>query len=71
MSADSHTTCPKCYSDLPPDIWWREESTEVRENIEYYWRTQPDGLHLVFEYRADCWECGWHYDTILSERIET
>ena len=74
VSADSLTTCPKCHPETLPigSVWdgYRYGPNAVRENIEYYWETQVDGLHLVFQYRADCWDCGWHYDTTLNERLE-
>jgi len=41
----------------------------VRENIDYYLLAKDQKLVLVFDYRADCWDCGWHYDTVLQEPI--
>jgi len=41
----------------------------VRENIDYYLQNKDQKLVLVFDYRADCWDCGWHYDTVLQELI--
>jgi hypothetical protein len=63
MSADSHDVCPKCYPEIIGRNW--EEilklglPTEVRENYQIY---IYEGKTLVTEYRADCWDCGWHFE---------
>jgi len=69
MSADSRTVCPKCDPDIINYIGVldniaeeREFDRSVRENIDYYLQGRGRKLVLVFEYRADCWICGWHFD---------
>jgi len=85
MSADSRTVCPKCYPDLIgwtyTNNWGKASGAidaaaeklgydrDVRENIDYYLKAKDNQLVLVFEYRADCWTCGWHFDTTLEEPI--
>lgn len=41
----------------------------VRENMDYYLLAKDKQLMVVFNYRADCWTCGWHYDTVLQGPI--
>jgi hypothetical protein len=43
----------------------------VRENIDYYLQAKDRKLVLVFEYRADCWDCGWHFEALLEQLIPT
>lgn len=75
MSADSHSVCPKCHpEDLTKVGIWQnfgDGDGDVRENYQTYWRSrQVDpikdphelGLFLVYDYRADCWTCGWHFE---------
>lgn len=41
----------------------------VRENVDYYIRAVNGRLELHFEYRADCWDCGWHHEAELVDPI--
>lgn len=85
MSADSHSVCPKCHPEEREKVGvWQnftdgDESSAVRENYETYWvsrQVEPIrdpgglGLFLVHEYRADCWDCGWHFEHTLEAPIE-
>lgn len=71
MSADSHTACPRCHPEMLervgvlPNIGSEMDLPgDVRENYEYYMQNLiPEGPQIVFEYRADCWTCGWHFET--------
>lgn len=36
---------------------------DVRENFETYLQAKDGAFALVFDYRADCWTCGWHFET--------
>lgn len=42
----------------------------VRENIEYYLHAEDGKVKLVFDYRADCWTCGWHFQTLHEEPVK-
>jgi predicted metalloprotease len=42
---------------------------DVRENYENYLQARDGKLYLVFEYRADCWSCGWHWETELEDEV--
>lgn len=80
MSADSHTVCPKCHPWL---LDYRNNNgvidhaaeefgiaRDVRENIEYYIEANEHGLFLIFLYRADCWECSWHFEHKFSKKMD-
>jgi hypothetical protein len=41
----------------------------VRENIDYYLLAKDHKLVLVFDYHADCWTCGWHFETLHEDPI--
>lgn len=79
MSADSHTACPRCSgADIEgysgPEINIEEldnllTPSSVRENIEYGMVVHNGTLAMYFNYRADCWDCGWHHETTLREPI--
>lgn len=85
MSADSHTVCPRCHPDLVtfqrPHGSWGDPGVidhaaedlgydrSVRENIEYYLLAKDHKLVLVFDYRADCWTCNWHFDTVHESPV--
>lgn len=72
MSADGHTVCPKCHPDLVTydghggviDHAAEElgYGRDVRENYEFFLRTTDGQVGLAVVYRADCWECGWHWE---------
>lgn len=67
-------TGPTLYPLVPPGVIShaaeeRDYDRSVRENIDYYLQARDHKLVLVFEYRADCWTCGWHFDTVLDEPV--
>lgn len=77
MSADGHTVCPKCHPDLltytdhngvidcsAEDLGYERD---VRENYEFSFKADDGQIVLVVDYRADCWECGWHYELQTSD----
>lgn len=52
--------------------WAAEEQgydRDVRENIDYGLCNSDGKLVLYFEYRADCWTCGWHFEAKLEEPV--
>lgn len=68
MSADSHAPCPKCNAPLIIDQTNPDQhglDTPVRENYEFYIRDNA----VVADYRADCWDCGWHFEFAHTEPI--
>lgn len=80
MSADGHSVCPQCHPEdrTKVGVWQSIDTSgtsDVRENYETYWQnrqvdpgTDPAelGLFLVYEYRADCWTCGWHFEATFE-----
>lgn len=69
MSADSHTVCPKCSPEALQTDGPLYPSGPVRENYQTYINVTDGLLVLHHEYRADCWDCGWHFETELTAPI--